>query len=485
VLVATPLKNAEPRLGGFAAALRRLTYPKSLLSVAFLVSDSTDQTALVARQLARDVLWDFADVQVYEQDFHYEAPADRHSFAAQAARRKVLARSRNALLLSALTQDLFAVLWLDADVVHFPETFVQDLLSVGKPVVAPHVRIGDTTYDRNSWREEDPEHAFAPTGPDVVFEGYKETKASAGRRVYMDDFRAAALAGGVQDTHFAVRLDGVGTAALLVEARVYRDERVLFPEQPYKHRLESEGFGLLAADHGFPACGLPLYDVRHWDEWAAERKLAAVGSNSTNGTMNSTRTTSEAPETSTTSAGASGPTTATSTSSASGMPTTTSMEKEVRSIVQMTVNSEMLANVTAMETLTNAAAETIAEKAGVPRESVSVEVSEDRRLQSESSGKVILKLVYTIVVPEGSDASVIASTIEAIEPKTLTTAVNQALSAAQVPYETIVDGITAAVISHGATPTSKKAELGSSISMHGSSCFALVLVTAAMAWGAN
>jgi len=144
----------------------------------------------------------------------------------------------------------------------------------------------------------------------------------------------------------------------------------------------------------------------------------------------------------------------------------------------MTFNSEMLKNETVMETLTNATADKVAEKAGVNREFVSVEVSEDRRLQSGSSENVTLKFVYTIVVPEGNDASMIASTIEKIDSTILTTAVNQALAAAQVPYEITVDSITAAVVSPGG-------DLDSSMSMHGRSCFAVFLVTAAVAWGAN
>jgi len=251
---------------------------------------------------------------------------------------------------------------------------------------------------------------------------------------------------------------------------------VLFPEQPYKHRLESEGFGLLAADHGFPVCGLPLYDVRHWDEWAAERKLAAVGSNSTNGTAPEA-TTSQAPTDTTT---------IEPTSSGATMSTTSATGSQVGGNVQMTVNSAILQDPVAMEALTSATAQTIAEKAGVPRDNVFVEVdkSGDRRLQSETSGKVILKLVYKILVPEGVDATVMVSTIEAINPTTLTTAVNQALSNTQVPYEIIVDSVTAAEIIVQTT-TSVSQDIDSSISMHGSSCFAVVLVTAAMAWGAN
>merc|ERR1719183_1268530 len=110
VMIATPLKNAREHLGRYAAALSSLLYPKELLSVAFLVSDSVDGTAELARQLSHTTFKDFAKVQVVEESFEYEAPTDRHALSVQAKRRAVLARSRNELLKHALDDDIFAVL---------------------------------------------------------------------------------------------------------------------------------------------------------------------------------------------------------------------------------------------------------------------------------------------------------------------------------------------------------------------------------------
>jgi hypothetical protein len=77
-----------------------------------------------------------------------------------------------------------------------------------------------------------------------------------------------------KNRRYAVSIDGVGTAVLLVEAHVHR-EGVLFPEKPYKKRLESEGFGLWAKDRGFQPCGLPFYEVYHYDEWSADLPVDA------------------------------------------------------------------------------------------------------------------------------------------------------------------------------------------------------------------
>jgi len=293
VLIATPLKNAARFLPGFLFALRKLTYPKHLLSLALLISDSSDDTKLVAERAAHSMLG-FRDVNIFEEDFNYEAPVDRHALDVQTFRRAVLAKSRNELIRNALRSDTFAVLWLDVDIVRFPATLVQDMLALGQPIVVPHILIGDTTYDKNSWRENYPEEAFTKTGlPKVSFEGYQrydELAASTGFRDHMDVLRAAALAMGARDRQYAVRLHGVGAGVLLVEARVHRGG-VLFSEEPYKHRLESEGFGLQAADRGFPVCGLPLYEVSHHDEWAEARRLQKGAGNATTSTTKAPSTT--------------------------------------------------------------------------------------------------------------------------------------------------------------------------------------------------
>ncbi len=44
VLILTPVKDAEGYLDGYFESLCRLTYPHRLISVAFLESDSVDDT---------------------------------------------------------------------------------------------------------------------------------------------------------------------------------------------------------------------------------------------------------------------------------------------------------------------------------------------------------------------------------------------------------------------------------------------------------
>merc|ERR1712032_699089 len=162
-------------------------------------------------------------------------------------------------------------------------------------------------------------------------------------------------------------------------------------------------------------------------------------------------------------------------------------EKQVGGSLQMTVKSSMLNDGAAVTKLKNTVGQVISTKANVPEESVNVDgplTIQNRRLQSGSGGTVSVKLTYTIDVPTDVDASVVTSAVKAIQPQTLTTTVNKALADANISYEITVDSITAAEIIPDVTTTSNEV-IDSSISMHGRSRFAVVLVTAVMFWGAS
>jgi len=412
VLIATPVKNAVKHLRQYAAALQMLSYPKELLSVALFVSQSEDGTETAVQQLADGPLKKFGDVKVLvEKETKPWAGVDRHAFEVQAARRSALARTRNELLRQALTKDIHAVLWLDVDITSYPANLVQDLFAVGADVVAPHVTILDQTYDRNSWRENRPQEAFDESAfSGVAYEGYGQLQA-AGARDHMDVLRSMAQAMGVkpeQRHQYAVRLDGVGTAVLLVDARLHRDAELLFPEKPYKHRVESEGFGLLAGDRGFRVCGLPLYEVRHFNEWAVDRRLQGKG-NSTNGTSSPNKPT-EKPTNSepTNSPTTNSPMTNASTTTLAAVTTTVVAQVKLANLSAFDVNAfkaqmaqslgidESKVSIASLTfkvavtykftaTVTKAQAQAaVAALANVTENAVSVKISTVRRLQQQS-----------------------------------------------------------------------------------------------------
>lgn len=167
VLILTPLKNAEAYLERYFELVDRLTYPKELISMAFLVSDTTDETIPILKRKAEEYLnrkdpsQRYHEIAIYEKDFHFELPEDkRHTFELQPLRRSFMARSRNYLLTAALREYHSWVLWLDVDVVEYPNTILEDLQSVDVDVVVPNCLL-DTedgsfwAYDKNNWQETD------------------------------------------------------------------------------------------------------------------------------------------------------------------------------------------------------------------------------------------------------------------------------------------------------------------------------------------
>ncbi|ORZ02326.1 hypothetical protein BCR43DRAFT_481377 [Syncephalastrum racemosum] len=163
VLILTPLKNASPYLPRYFELIDRMSYPKHLVSIAFLVSDTTDDTVELLRRQADEYLNRAEDryhhIAIYEKDFNFELPEDkRHTFELQPLRRSYMARSRNYLLTAALRDEHAWVLWLDVDLVEYPSTILEDLMSVDVDVVVPNC-LRETEdgsfwgYDKNNWQE--------------------------------------------------------------------------------------------------------------------------------------------------------------------------------------------------------------------------------------------------------------------------------------------------------------------------------------------
>ena len=165
VLILTPLKNAASYLPRYFELLDRTSYPKHLISVAFLVSDTTDNTVELLQEQAEILLnrWKdrYHDITIYQKDFSFELPEDkRHTFELQPLRRSYMARSRNYLLTAALRDEHAWVLWLDVDLVDYPATVLEDLQSVDVDVIVPNClrETEDNSfwgYDKNNWQETD------------------------------------------------------------------------------------------------------------------------------------------------------------------------------------------------------------------------------------------------------------------------------------------------------------------------------------------
>lgn len=146
VLLCTPLRDASLHLPMFFSHLRNLTYPHHLVDLAFLVSDSKDDTEdalqkqLEALQADTTPGMPYGEISIIHKDFGQAVGQDvesRHGFAAQAPRRKLMARARNWLLSAALRPYHSWVYWRDADVETCPFTVIEDLMSHDKDVIVP------------------------------------------------------------------------------------------------------------------------------------------------------------------------------------------------------------------------------------------------------------------------------------------------------------------------------------------------------------
>ena len=274
VLILTPMKDAAFYIPKYMSLISSLTYPHELIDLAFLVSDSKDETiatlAIEAEKMQksngpfRDIkttVKDFGPLGGDQNDVH-----DRHAFAFQAIRRKALGKARNYLLSAALGPDHSWVLWLDVDIVEMPATIIEDLAAHDKDVIVPNIwfhRLEDNghdvegRFDYNSWVESEQGLKLAASLPKdtVLAEGYNEYKTD---RKYMcrmnDDKRFADIT--EKEKKEEVQLDAIGGVAILVKADVHRSG-INFPAYAFENQAETEGFGKMVKRAGYELIGLP------------------------------------------------------------------------------------------------------------------------------------------------------------------------------------------------------------------------------------
>ncbi|KAI9731312.1 MAG: Mannan polymerase II complex anp1 subunit [Cirrosporium novae-zelandiae] len=292
VLICAPLRDAELHLNLFFSHLRNFTYPHHLIDLAFLVSDSKDNTLPRLSELLEELQADpdprqpYGEISILEKDFGQQVNQDvesRHGFAAQASRRKLMAQARNWLLSAALRPYHSWVYWRDVDVETAPFTILEDLMRHNKDVIVPNVWRplpdwlgGEQPYDLNSWQESETALALADTLDEdaVIVEGYAEYATWRPHLAYLRDPYG--------DPDMEMEIDGVGGVSILAKAKVFRSG-VHFPAFSFEKHAETEGFGKMAKRMQFSVVGLPHYtvwhlyepsmdDIRHMEEMEAERK---------------------------------------------------------------------------------------------------------------------------------------------------------------------------------------------------------------------
>jgi glycosyltransferase involved in cell wall biosynthesis len=258
LLVLTPVSNSQRFFDHYFRLLCSLTYPHPLISIALGEDSSTDGTYEYAQALADQYRPFFRSIDVYQLD-PPKMPripyGSRHRKELQGPRRGHMAMSRNQLLLRAM-EDQDWVLWLDVDMLYYPCSIVEHLLSSRKPVVVPNCLMSSqrwdryTIYDKNTWRETKASKRLLREAPRGLLqvEGYGPTK-----RKYLAE---------IVDEGLSVPLDGVGGCVLLVKGEKHRDGLV-FPPFVFNHHIETEGLAKMATEMNISIAGLPFVNTVH------------------------------------------------------------------------------------------------------------------------------------------------------------------------------------------------------------------------------
>ena len=279
ILFCVPLRDASEHLPRFFKHLNEMTYPHNLIDLSFLVSDSSDDTMNVLLthlqqvQSQENKYLRFGNIEIFEKDFGQiigQSFSDRHGFAAQGPRRKLMARARNWLGTVAIKPYHSWVYWRDVDVETVPKTIMEDLMHHDKDIIVPNVWrplpdwLGNIQpYDLNSWQESDAGLELADSLDEdaVIVEGYPEFATWRPHLAYMRDPNG--------DPEVEMHLDGIGGVSILSKAKVFRSGSH-FPAFSFEKHAETEAFGKLSRRMGYDVVGLPHYVIWHIYEPSTE-----------------------------------------------------------------------------------------------------------------------------------------------------------------------------------------------------------------------
>ncbi len=253
VAVFTPVRDGAAFLDRHAELVEALDYPRDRLRLVYCEGGSQDDSREKLEALKTRLDPVFAGVDVLEFDSGLRLPRrKRWKPKYQMKRRSALARVRNTMVDRGLAEQDDWVLWIDVDLFDFSPGILKRLLAEQEAIVMPDCVIepDGPSYDRN---------AFALNGVPRDNDYFKHMQGGLhqppdtwqGRKV-LHDFRYAER----------VPLAAVGGTMLLVRADLYR-AGLRFPERPYQHLVETEGFGRLAHDLGVVPIGLPNVQTRH------------------------------------------------------------------------------------------------------------------------------------------------------------------------------------------------------------------------------
>jgi len=150
ILIGILVKNAEQYLINLLSQILNLDYDKSSLSVAFIESDSEDNSYIILKNHIVPTLKKngFREVNLEKIDYRFPSkPTSRHLPEVQAQRLRNLMLCRQYVVDNYLKDNDY-LFWLDADIKYVPPQTLQKLLSFNVDIVCPPLYLEDgTLYD--------------------------------------------------------------------------------------------------------------------------------------------------------------------------------------------------------------------------------------------------------------------------------------------------------------------------------------------------
>ncbi|MEQ1840713.1 MAG: glycosyl transferase, partial [Verrucomicrobiales bacterium] len=253
IAILVPVRDGSSHIPGFLAAIERLEIPAERLKLVFCEGDSSDGSYECLVRLTEPLKHRYREIKILRKDIGIQFDhARRWQPAIQRERRAGLAMIRNFLIDEGLNESDDWALWIDIDVWCFPTDIVEKLLSARARIVVPNcvTKPGGCSFDLNSFASREVVRDYRYYR--MVKNGIYQPPLDKSNRLRLSDLRHSDQ----------VPLVGVGGTMLLVDAVLHRGG-LRFPELPYDHLIETEGFGRLANHCGITPIGLPRVEILH------------------------------------------------------------------------------------------------------------------------------------------------------------------------------------------------------------------------------
>ncbi|SMN20933.1 similar to Saccharomyces cerevisiae YPL050C MNN9 Subunit of Golgi mannosyltransferase complex also containing Anp1p [Maudiozyma saulgeensis] len=183
-------------------------------------------------------------------------------------KRKYMAALKNELVTSTIGPENRYILWLGSEITETPQSLIEDLISAKKPVVTANIqkRQNDnkgvisfeyenskTWIENNNWRS----HLSTYPSNFVVMEGIGDIYTG---RVHIDHLMKK---NNIEEFRFTIiGVDSVSMACTLIQSDVHRDG-AMFPNFPFYHFVDTEGFSKMVKRLNYNLFALPNYIVYH------------------------------------------------------------------------------------------------------------------------------------------------------------------------------------------------------------------------------